>query len=214
MCHVLRHPNPLSSHFWHTDSTAVRWRHSTVVVLFILLHPRLTFQYDNARPHTAYAAVNCLQDCSTLICPARSPELSPIETFGTIWKGDCNHPKVGTSAGHQPETLSVYITPAVSLHPGQKEAKALLTASFWRGLLYSLVFIEIGQLLLGATIFFYFRVPFKWIICIYIELFSCWIVSIFYTYYPEFLTKWVKNSMYNHGFYCSHPELFPTSKTS
>ncbi|GFV68115.1 transposable element Tc1 transposase [Trichonephila clavipes] len=34
---------------------------------------------DNARPHTALVAMNCLTACQTLLLPARSPNLFPIE---------------------------------------------------------------------------------------------------------------------------------------
>ena len=50
-----------------------------VLLPFLLQYPGLTFQQDNARPHTARVALNCLQACPTLPWPARSPDLSPIE---------------------------------------------------------------------------------------------------------------------------------------
>ncbi|GFV44386.1 transposable element Tcb1 transposase [Trichonephila clavipes] len=37
------------------------------------------FQQDNAKPHMARVTVNCLTACKTLPCPARSPDISPIE---------------------------------------------------------------------------------------------------------------------------------------
>lgn len=50
-----------------------------VLLPFLLQYPGLVFQQDNARPHTARVAMNCLQACQTLPWPARSPDLSPIE---------------------------------------------------------------------------------------------------------------------------------------
>ena len=50
-----------------------------VVLPFLLQYPGLVYQQDNARPHTARVAMNCLQDFPTLPWPARSPDLSPIE---------------------------------------------------------------------------------------------------------------------------------------
>ncbi|UYV82646.1 hypothetical protein LAZ67_22000361 [Cordylochernes scorpioides] len=51
----------------------------TVLLPFLSHHPGLTFQQDNARPHTARVTLDCLQSCRTLPWPARSPDLSPIE---------------------------------------------------------------------------------------------------------------------------------------
>ncbi|GFV59881.1 transposable element Tc1 transposase [Trichonephila clavipes] len=42
-------------------------------------YPGLTFQQDNARPHTTRVAMNCLTAHQTLPWLARSPNLSPIE---------------------------------------------------------------------------------------------------------------------------------------
>ncbi|UYV69295.1 hypothetical protein LAZ67_6003159 [Cordylochernes scorpioides] len=50
-----------------------------VLLPFLSHHPGLTFQQDNARPHTARVTMDCLQSCRTLPWPARSPDLSPIE---------------------------------------------------------------------------------------------------------------------------------------
>ncbi|UYV69341.1 hypothetical protein LAZ67_6003273 [Cordylochernes scorpioides] len=50
-----------------------------VMLPFLSHHPGLTFQQDNARPHTARVTMDCLQSCRTLPWPARSPDLSPIE---------------------------------------------------------------------------------------------------------------------------------------
>ncbi|UYV69340.1 hypothetical protein LAZ67_6003272, partial [Cordylochernes scorpioides] len=50
-----------------------------VMLPFLSHHPGLTFQQDNARPHTARFTMDCLQSCRTLPWPARSPDLSPIE---------------------------------------------------------------------------------------------------------------------------------------
>ncbi|KFM57479.1 Transposable element Tc1 transposase, partial [Stegodyphus mimosarum] len=50
-----------------------------VLLPFMSRHPGLTFQQDNARPHTAHVSTACLSTCRTLPCPARSPDLSPIE---------------------------------------------------------------------------------------------------------------------------------------
>ncbi|UYV79200.1 hypothetical protein LAZ67_17001487 [Cordylochernes scorpioides] len=50
-----------------------------VLLPFLSHHPVLTFQQDNARPHTARVTMDFLQSCRTLLWPARSPDLSPIE---------------------------------------------------------------------------------------------------------------------------------------
>ncbi|UYV84811.1 hypothetical protein LAZ67_X003588, partial [Cordylochernes scorpioides] len=50
-----------------------------VLLPFLSHHPGLTFQQDNARPHTASVTMDCLQSCRTLPWPARSPDFSPIE---------------------------------------------------------------------------------------------------------------------------------------
>ncbi|GFY14114.1 transposable element Tc1 transposase [Trichonephila clavipes] len=47
--------------------------------LFCYRSFRFIFQQDNARPHKAYVAMNCLTACQTLPSQARSPDLSPIE---------------------------------------------------------------------------------------------------------------------------------------
>ncbi|GFX04110.1 transposable element Tc1 transposase [Trichonephila clavipes] len=68
---------PFGSHYRHTYSTVVRRRHSEncfVTVPFVFI-----FQQDNARPHTARAAMNCLRACQTLPWLARSLDLSSIE---------------------------------------------------------------------------------------------------------------------------------------
>ncbi|UYV66404.1 hypothetical protein LAZ67_4001561 [Cordylochernes scorpioides] len=55
-----------------------------VLLPFLSHHPGFTFQQDNGRPHTARVTMDCLQSCQTLPWPARSPDLSPIEsTSGT-----------------------------------------------------------------------------------------------------------------------------------
>ncbi|GFY22482.1 transposable element Tcb2 transposase [Trichonephila clavipes] len=41
--------------------------------------PRVIFQQDNARSHTARISQDCLNPISSLSCPARSPDFSPIE---------------------------------------------------------------------------------------------------------------------------------------
>ncbi|GFT06486.1 transposable element Tcb2 transposase [Trichonephila clavipes] len=41
--------------------------------------PRAIFQQDNARPYTARVSQDCLHTVTTLLWPARSPDLSPIE---------------------------------------------------------------------------------------------------------------------------------------
>ncbi|GFT32090.1 uncharacterized protein TNCV_3468961 [Trichonephila clavipes] len=41
--------------------------------------PGAIFQQDNARPHTARVSQDFLRHFQTLPCPARSPDLSPLE---------------------------------------------------------------------------------------------------------------------------------------
>ncbi|GFU80167.1 transposable element Tcb1 transposase [Trichonephila clavipes] len=40
---------------------------------------RAIFQQDNARPHTTRVSQDCLRTLNTLLWPARSPDLSPVE---------------------------------------------------------------------------------------------------------------------------------------
>ncbi|GFV60949.1 uncharacterized protein TNCV_925631 [Trichonephila clavipes] len=44
----------------------------TVLIPFLLQYPGLIFQQDNARPHTACVAMNCLTACQTLPLSTRS----------------------------------------------------------------------------------------------------------------------------------------------
>ncbi|KFM64197.1 Transposable element Tc3 transposase, partial [Stegodyphus mimosarum] len=55
-----------------------------VVLPLMSRHPRLTFQDDNAHPHTAHVSTACLSPCRTLPWPARPPNLSPIEHVWSI----------------------------------------------------------------------------------------------------------------------------------
>ena len=50
-----------------------------VELSFMSRHPRLTFQQDNARPHTAHVSTACISACRALPWPAGSPDLSLIE---------------------------------------------------------------------------------------------------------------------------------------
>ncbi|GFU02224.1 HTH_Tnp_Tc3_2 domain-containing protein [Trichonephila clavipes] len=43
--------------------------------------PGAIYQQDNARPHTARLSQQCLQGYDVLPWPARSPDLSPIESM-------------------------------------------------------------------------------------------------------------------------------------
>ncbi|KFM71407.1 Transposable element Tcb2 transposase, partial [Stegodyphus mimosarum] len=55
-----------------------------VVLPFMSRHHWLTFQQDNARPHTAHVSATCRSACRTLPWPARSPDLSAIEHVWSI----------------------------------------------------------------------------------------------------------------------------------
>ncbi|GFW32900.1 transposable element Tc1 transposase [Trichonephila clavipes] len=46
-----------------------------VVLPFLLQHPGLTFQHNNAQSHMTRIGMNCLQACPTLLWPAGSPNL-------------------------------------------------------------------------------------------------------------------------------------------
>ncbi|UYV74393.1 DDX17 [Cordylochernes scorpioides] len=62
--------------------TAQRYVHDIlrpVLLLFLSHHLGLTFQQDNARPHTTHVTMDCLQSCRTFRWPAKSPDISPIE---------------------------------------------------------------------------------------------------------------------------------------
>ncbi|GFT56013.1 uncharacterized protein TNCV_3116991 [Trichonephila clavipes] len=100
----------------HSDTTTAQ-RYTAdilrpVALPFLLLYRELTFQHNNAQPHTARVATNCLQAFFVLPWIARLPDLSP-----TLWEG------------HHLGTLSVYATPGDSLHPGQRWVSVLLTSS-------------------------------------------------------------------------------------
>ena len=59
---------------------------SSIVSPFLLRHPGLTFQQDNNQLHIEFVAMNCLQACPTLLCPARCPYLSQMEHMcDIIW---------------------------------------------------------------------------------------------------------------------------------
>ncbi|GFU85068.1 transposable element Tc1 transposase [Trichonephila clavipes] len=51
----------------------------TVLLPFLLQYPGFIFQQDNARPHTARVAMNCLTACQTLPWSGKSPDLFSIE---------------------------------------------------------------------------------------------------------------------------------------
>ena len=50
-----------------------------VVLPFLLRLSGLNFQQDDARPHTKYIVMNCLQACCTIPWPATSLDLSPMQ---------------------------------------------------------------------------------------------------------------------------------------
>ncbi|UYV83554.1 hypothetical protein LAZ67_23001451, partial [Cordylochernes scorpioides] len=59
-----------------------------VLLPFLSHHPGLTFQQDNARPHTARVTMDCLQSCRTLPWPARRQGLEwcrARSTWMTEW---------------------------------------------------------------------------------------------------------------------------------
>ncbi|GFT86424.1 transposable element Tcb1 transposase [Trichonephila clavipes] len=49
------------------------------MISFIHMLSGVIFQLDNARPLTARMSQDCLRHITTLHCPSRSPDLSPIE---------------------------------------------------------------------------------------------------------------------------------------
>ncbi|GFS76512.1 transposable element Tc1 transposase [Trichonephila clavipes] len=55
-----------------------------VLLPFLLQYPDFIFQQDNAKPHTARVAINCLTACQTLHWPAGSLDLSQIEIISGI----------------------------------------------------------------------------------------------------------------------------------
>ncbi|GFT43069.1 transposable element Tc1 transposase [Trichonephila clavipes] len=60
-----------------TDDNRVRvWRHPGP---FLNCLPGAIFRQDNARPHTARVAQDFLRHFQTLLWPARSPDLSPVD---------------------------------------------------------------------------------------------------------------------------------------
>ncbi|GFX79712.1 transposable element Tcb2 transposase [Trichonephila clavipes] len=66
----------------HVTMTAQRYVHDILQPHVLPLMQRLlgaNFQQDNARPHTERVSQNCLRTVTTLLLPARSPDLSPIE---------------------------------------------------------------------------------------------------------------------------------------
>ncbi|GFX35506.1 transposable element Tc1 transposase [Trichonephila clavipes] len=70
---VWRHPGERVQ-FPHCSSS--RCPHSWT---FAKWSPRAIFQQDKARPHTARVSQDFLRHFQTLPCPARSPDLSPVE---------------------------------------------------------------------------------------------------------------------------------------
>ncbi|GFV25396.1 hypothetical protein TNCV_1146671 [Trichonephila clavipes] len=60
--------------------TAVGRRHAENCFATVYLqYPGVIFHQDNARPHTARIAMNCLTNYQSHSWSARSPDLSPIE---------------------------------------------------------------------------------------------------------------------------------------
>ncbi|GFV73986.1 transposable element Tcb1 transposase [Trichonephila clavipes] len=62
--------------------TAQRYVHDVLQPHVLPLMERLLgaiFQQDNARPHTTRVSQDCLITLNTLLWPARSPDLSPVE---------------------------------------------------------------------------------------------------------------------------------------
>ncbi|GFV74462.1 transposable element Tcb1 transposase [Trichonephila clavipes] len=51
----------------------------TVLLPFLLQYPGLIFQQDSDKPQTTHFSMNCLASYQALLCPARSPDPSPIE---------------------------------------------------------------------------------------------------------------------------------------
>ncbi|GFV31945.1 uncharacterized protein TNCV_462881 [Trichonephila clavipes] len=64
----------------HFDSSQIRGRYFNAdCATYAIKSPRIIYQQDNARPHTARLSQQCLQGYDVLPWPARSPDLSPIE---------------------------------------------------------------------------------------------------------------------------------------
>ena len=57
-----------------------------VMLLFLLRHPGLTLQHDNARLHTAHVTMNCLLSYLILPWPDRLLDLSPIDHIWDIMR--------------------------------------------------------------------------------------------------------------------------------
>ncbi|GFX04056.1 HTH_Tnp_Tc3_2 domain-containing protein [Trichonephila clavipes] len=65
-----------------------------IVLPMLSSRPGAIYQQDNAHPHTARLSQQCLQGYDVLPCPARSPDLSPIEHVWTRWEGNCSRPEI------------------------------------------------------------------------------------------------------------------------
>ncbi|UYV82173.1 hypothetical protein LAZ67_21001252 [Cordylochernes scorpioides] len=76
-----------------------------VLLPFLSHHPGLTFQQDNARPHTARVTMDCLQSCRTLPWPARSPDISPIEHIWDVMGRDLQPSRNVDYLARQLETI-------------------------------------------------------------------------------------------------------------
>ncbi|GFW89308.1 transposable element Tcb1 transposase [Trichonephila clavipes] len=79
-CHCLRYTVTLSIDPWYMK--AQRYVHDTLQPHVSTLIHRLAgaiFQQDNARLHPARVSEDCLRTVTTLLWPARSLDLSPIE---------------------------------------------------------------------------------------------------------------------------------------
>ena len=96
-----------------------------VLLPFLLQCPLLVFQQDNARPHTARVAMNCLQAFQSLPWPARSPVSLSSSMSEIWWEGEFWWPRstiganlTGNTSGDHQGALSVYSTPCGSLYLG------------------------------------------------------------------------------------------------
>ena len=138
-CHPLWSPDSSGSIFWHSETTALRWRHSTTGYVTVAFTKIWTFQHDNASrtryvllwiANLPYTSLACLIACSlshrahlgrcekAIVTVPECWRFSP-----TVWDNLARN-----SSGHHPVNLSFNVMLDDSFLPGQRWTITLFTS--------------------------------------------------------------------------------------